>query len=56
MDQLYLSLCLKVVAAGVMVMVMLLPMVTLFAEKVGVVALGMVVRVMDPLALASPEV
>ena len=37
-------------------MVMLFPMVTLFAENVGVVALGMVVRVIVPLELALPEV
>ena len=55
-DQLYLNLCLNVVAAGVMVMVILPPMVTFFAENVGVVALGMVERVMVPLALALPEV
>ena len=39
-----------------MVMVMLLPIVTLLAENVGVVALGMVDRVMVPLALALPDV
>ena len=42
--KLYLNLCLKVLLAGVIVTVMLLPIVMVVADKVGVVALGTVVR------------
>ena len=52
----YRILCLKVLLAGVMVIVTLLPIVTEVADRVGVVALGIVVSAKVPEALALPEV